>query len=104
MRSRHLVLVAALVAAFLAGRAVSQEKTPDPQQAMAEWMKLNTPGPQHDLLKKMAGKFDADCSMTMAPGQPPQTSKGQETNEMVLDGRYLATNFSGEAMGMPFKG
>src|SRR5687767_8571363 len=104
MRSRHLVLVAALVAAFFAGRAVSQEKAPDMQKVMADWMKLNSPGPQHEVLKKLAGTFDAECSMIMEPGKPPTVTKGKETNEVVLDGRFINTMFNGEFMGAPFTG
>lgn len=104
MRSRYLVVTAAIVAAFFAGRAVSEEKAQSPEETMAAWMKLNTPGPQHDVLKKMAGKFTAETSMMMAPGAPPQTGKGEETNDMVLDGRFLNTEYTGEFMGAPFKG
>lgn len=76
----------------------------DMEKKMAEWMKINQPGPQHETLKKLAGKWKAEVSMTMMPGAPTQTSRGTETSEMILGDRYLQSEFAGEMMGMPFKG
>ena len=39
-----------------------------------------------------------------APGAEPSTSKGVSTNKMVLGGRWVQENFTGNFMGMPFSG
>ncbi|HZN10916.1 MAG TPA: DUF1579 domain-containing protein [Blastocatellia bacterium] len=73
-------------------------------KAMEEMMKMNQPGEQHALLKKMVGKFDADVTVKMAPDAPEMKSKGAEVNEMILNDRFLKSDFSGDMMSMPFKG
>jgi hypothetical protein len=62
------------------------------------------PGPEHAVLKMEAGVWDAVVEFVMAPGAPPQTSKGVETNVMGCGGMCLITDFKGEAMGSPFSG
>ena len=85
-----------------AAKADAQPASPD--AAMAEWEKLGKPGKEHERLKPLAGEFDADVKMWMAPGQPEMSSKGKEKSEMVLDGRFLQSHFQGEMMGKPFRG
>jgi hypothetical protein len=62
------------------------------------------PGPEHAVLKMEEGVWDAVVEFVMAPGAPPQTSKGVETNVMGCGGMCLITDFKGEAMGAPFSG
>jgi hypothetical protein len=91
-------------------QAADAEKSNQPQMTaeqmamMQAMVKAGTPGPQHEQLKMLAGKFDADVTMQMDPSAPPMTSKGTENNEMLFDGRYLKQDFAGEMMGQPFKG
>ena len=75
-----------------------------PEAAFAEFMKMNQPGEHHAHLKQLVGTFDVDVEMTMTPGAPVQKSKGKTNSEMLLDGRYLGGEFSGDMMGMPFRG
>jgi len=97
---------------ILAHTAVSQDKPekaaapaggPDPKM-MAEMMKMNAPGEQHALLKRMAGTFEGEVAIKMAADAPEMKTKGRETSEMILGGRFLKTDYSGDMMGMPFKG
>ena len=62
------------------------------------------PGPEHELLKMDEGTWDAVVEFVMAPGAPPMTSKGVETNTIGCGGLCLITDFKGEAMGAPFHG
>jgi hypothetical protein len=71
---------------------------------MEAMMKAGTPGAEHKLLASLVGKFDAEVSMKMTPDAPDMKSKGQETNEMILGGRYLKTDYTGDVMGMTFNG
>src|SRR5687768_10892215 len=92
-----LSLIALFVVSFLFGVAVAEDKPPQqqaqpaasveksaaerdaaqpaadkskmsPEQMMAEWMKVNAPGPQHETLKKLAGNWKAEVTMSMMPG------------------------------------
>jgi hypothetical protein len=75
----------------------------DPKM-MEEMIKAGTPGPQHALLKKYTGTFSANCTMSMMPGAPEMTSKGELKTEMILGGRVQSSTYSGDMMGQPFKG
>jgi hypothetical protein len=73
-------------------------------KAKENMMKAMMPGPEHELLKQMAGKWTCDVKFKMAPDQPENTSSGTSVDEMVLGGRFLKSDFSGEFMGQPFHG
>lgn len=129
MKTRTTVCIVALcgVLAVVAGRAASQEpagaekafKPPSPeemQKAMAAYMKLGQPGPNHRHLEPLIGKWDTVSRMWMAgPDQPPTESKGTAENRWVLDGRFMLSEAESlmqmpnpadpeHPMKVPFKG
>lgn len=62
------------------------------------------PSPEHQVLAKMAGTWEAETMLTMGVGGT-MTSHGVETNELVCGGKWLRTDFhSDNMMGMPFEG
>ena len=71
--------------------------------ALAQMPPMPTPGPEHEMLKKDVGTWDATVEMFMAPGAPPSVSKGTETVTM-LGGFWQLTEFKSEMMGQPFEG
>ena len=83
--------------------AADAPKKPDPAAEMAEWAKLNAPGPEHKKLAAMAGEWDTTCTMFMPDGGKME-SKGKEKSKVVLGGRFLESEFQSEMMGMPFTG
>ena len=62
------------------------------------------PGPEHELFKQDVGTWDATVESFMAPGAPPMTSKGVETNTLGCGGLCLVTDFKADFGGMPFDG
>ena len=102
--------VAALAQEQQAGDKKSAEKKSEPaggaapDAAFAEFLKQNAPGEHHAHMKQLAGTWDCDVEMRMTPDAPWQKSKGKTRSETVLEGRYLRGEFSGDMMGMPFKG
>jgi len=78
-------------------------KAADPN-AMANYMKAGEKGPAHEFLALFAGEFDAVTRMWWDPAAEPMQSKGSCTNTMVMDGRFLKTEYSGDMMGIPFSG
>jgi hypothetical protein len=62
------------------------------------------PGPEHEVLKKSVGTWDATVEMCDPTGAPVSTSKGVETNALSLGGLWLVSDFRGEMMGQPFQG
>jgi uncharacterized protein DUF1579 len=62
------------------------------------------PGPEHALLAKDEGTWDATVEMMFGPpGSPATTTKGTETNRM-LGGFWLVSEFESEMGGQPFRG
>jgi hypothetical protein len=102
---KSIVLVAALFMATTAYAADSPPAMSAEQQAMMEKMaKAATPGPQHEMLKKLAGDWNAKVRFQMDPSQPWQESASTSTTTMLMDGRYCQEMVSGQMMGQPFNG
>jgi hypothetical protein len=81
-----------------------QEGKKDMQAVMAVYHKLATPGAPHKLLAGTAGSWNTRTRSWMEPGKPPMESTGTCEQKMLLGGRYLQQEFSGNMMGMPFNG
>jgi len=84
-------------------QAASAESA-DQAKMMEAWMALAKPGKEHAALKRMEGEYDVDVEMVMQPGMPPQKSKGKAKYAMIMGGRYLHADYTGESMGMAFHG
>jgi Protein of unknown function (DUF1579) len=80
------------------------EKPMDPQAMMEMWKKLGTPGEPHKLFATLAGSWATTTKEWMEPGKPPTESTGTAEMKMLLDGRFLQQEFTGEMMGQPFSG
>ncbi|WP_243688081.1 DUF1579 domain-containing protein [Geotalea toluenoxydans] len=81
-----------------------QEGKMDMQAMMEAYKKLATPGAPHRLLSRMAGSWNARMKSWMEPDKPPTETTGACEQKMVLDGRFLQQEFSGDMMGSPFNG
>jgi len=76
----------------------------DSATAMKTMMEVGTPGPEHQMLAKSNGVWNAEMTMWMSDGGQPTVSKATCTNKMLFDGRYQQSNFKGDFAGMPFEG
>jgi hypothetical protein len=65
---------------------------------------MPTPGPEHEILKREAGTWDAVIELIPGPGAPPMKSTGVEVNTMGCGGLCLITDFKAEMMGAAFEG
>src|SRR5262249_9209422 len=75
------------------------------QQAMMEaYMKLDTPGEPHALFAGLAGNWTTKTKSWIEPGKPPRESAGSADMKMLLAGRFLHQEFTGEMMGQHFSG
>ena len=88
--------MAAVAAAVLVGSAAAQEKKKESAPAPGQEMPAPRPGPEHELLKKDVGVWDATVESTMQPGGKPSVSKAVETNTLLGDGLWLIEDFKGE--------
>jgi len=73
------------------------------EQIMAELTKLATPGPNHELLKKLVGSWKAVTKLYEGSGEP-QTSEGTAEYTSILGGRFVKQEYHGTFMGQPFEG
>jgi hypothetical protein len=75
------------------------------EQAMMEkYMKAGTPGPEHQKLMKLAGKWKLQVTSWMGPGAPPMKSDGTAEFTSLFGGRYLQQEVKGSMGDQPFEG
>jgi uncharacterized protein DUF1579 len=77
---------------------------PDMNAMMDTYQKLSTPGEPHKQLASLAGTWTTKTKEWMDPSKPPTESTGTCEEEMLLDGRFLQQDCTGEMMGQPFAG
>ncbi len=61
-------------------------------EMMKKWMEMATPNQNHKKLEGFVGSWDAVVRMWMGP--QASTSQGKAEMKMILDGRYLAQEFT----------
>ncbi len=99
-----------LAASIRPARAEDAKAKAPPQMSAAEqammekYMKAATPGPEHQKLAKLAGKWKLQVTAWMAPGAPPEKSEGTAEFTSLLGGRYLQQEVHGNMGGQPFEG
>ena len=71
---------------------------------MKTYRKLATPGPVHKLLEKLTGSWVTRTKARMDPNKPPMESTGTCVQKMILGGRYLQQEYTGDMMGETFNG
>lgn len=100
------IMLVALLGAATAAVAADAPPAPTAQQKemMDKMVKAATPGPQHQMLAKMAGEWNATVKYQMDPSQPWQEEHSTSTVTSLMDGRYSQEVTSGSMMGQPFSG
>jgi hypothetical protein len=107
MRLKEIALTS-LCLVIAASFAMAEEKKPggqmDMQAMMETYQKLATPGEPHKQLASMAGSWSTKTKSWMDPNKPPMESTGSCEQKMLLGGRFLQQECTGEMMGSSFKG
>jgi len=103
-----LILVLTLVVgneSFSQEKKKSAKKMPSEEEMMKRWQESMMPGAEHKMFEECVGTWDAEVKIWMKGlGSEPAVSKGTSENKMILGGRYLQQDFTGEMMGQPFVG
>jgi hypothetical protein len=77
----------------------------DMQKMMQIYKRVGTPGAPHKRLASLAGSWiTKTTALLMDPDTPPMVSKGTCKQQMILDGRFLLQEYTGDMMGSTFKG
>ena len=83
----------------------AKKKMPSQEEMMKAWQESMTPGPEHKMLEMFVGSWDVDAKIWMnGPTGEPTESKGTAEYKMILGGRYLEQDFTGEMMGQTLTG
>jgi len=107
MRYAQLTLMSLfimLAASVAMAKGKKTEKPMDPQAMMEVYTKLAVPGEQHKQLASLAGSWTTKTKEWMEPNKPPVESTGSAEMKMLLDGRFLQQELTGQMMGQPFSG
>ena len=100
--------VTTLCVTLLVSPALAKEmkhQQPMDEKAMMElWKQAATPGEPHKLFAGLAGSWTTTTKEWMEPDKPPTESTGTAEMKMLLDGRFLYQEFTGNMMGQPFSG
>jgi hypothetical protein len=100
-----IVMVVVLAGMPLAAQEKQQPSKAEMDEMTKRWQEAMTPGAPHKVLESMAGEWVSETKVWMAgPDAPPAVSKGTSTMKMVLGGRFLQHEMTGEMMGMPMMG
>lgn len=104
---RYFVLA---LCAALVGSAFAEDKAPaasmDAKKAemMKAWQEASTPGPEHETLKSLVGKWKVATTAWESEGGKPEKSTGTSTFKPILGGRFVQQDFKGKMGGMPYEG
>ena len=83
----------------------SEKKMPSQEEMMKRWQEAMTPGEPHKMLEESVGTWDAEVKAWMnGPNGEPLISKGTSEQKMVLGGRYLQQDFTGDMIEQPLAG
>lgn len=107
MRLKQIILTClclVVTASFVMAKEKKQEGKMDMQAMMDVYKKLATPGEPHKQLASMAGSWTTRTKHWMELNKPPMESAGSCEQKMLLDGRFLQQECTGEMMGSPFTG
>ncbi|MBA2485920.1 MAG: DUF1579 domain-containing protein [Nitrospira sp.] len=80
------------------------KKPMDMQAAMETYTKLATPGEPHKRMADRAGSWSTTTKSWMDPNKPPTESTGACEHTMLLGGRFLRQECTGDMMGQPYTG
>jgi hypothetical protein len=83
---------------------MAKEGKIDFEEIMEIYKKVGTPGEPHKLLAKLEGSWTTRSRGWMEPDKPPVESTGTCEQRMILGGRYLRQEYSGDMMGQPYTG
>jgi hypothetical protein len=84
--------------------AKQEGKKMDMQAMMEVYKKVGTPGAPHKLLASLEGTWTTRTRSWMEPDKPPVEMTGACEQKLLLGGRYLQQEYTGDMMGEPFTG
>ena len=103
MRNHNLLksfLITMLILSAAVAKAQEKLSEADKAKKAAESYALAGPGPEHQRLQALVGKWDQEITVWSKPGAKPMTLKGSCENKMILGGRFLVSESRGNMGAM----
>jgi hypothetical protein len=85
-------------------KQAKQQQSMDPKTVMETYTKLATPGEPHKRMASLAGSWSTTTKAWTDPDKPPMESTGSCEQTMLLGGRFLHMECTGDMMGQSFTG
>ena len=111
MTTSRIAAAALLLAAAIHPARAEEQKpqgqpqmSPGEQKMMEKYMKAAQPGPEHQRLAKMAGKWKLQVTSWMMPGAPPMKSDATAEFTSIFGGRFLQQEVKGTMGDQTFEG
>jgi hypothetical protein len=101
--NRHLVWTVATVLT-LAGLTLPQRPLTAGDKKDDPFAHMPKPGPEHKMLARSEGTWEAKLKSWMDPKKPPEESTGTMVRKMIMDGRFLQEKVKTKLMGKSFEG
>ena len=93
-----------LSASLICGLLFADAKEDQNKAMMEAMMKAGAPGPQHKFLSQMEGTWKTTVKSYMDPSAPPDVTVVSCVQKMVMGGRFLQQQCTGEMMNAPWEG
>ncbi len=101
--NRLAMLMLMVLALFTALPLLTWAGDADPEK-MEAWGQAMTPGEAHAGLAEMAGEWRYTVTLWEDPKGEPTVVNGVSLKTMIMGGRFLREELTGEFRGQPFKG
>lgn len=106
-----LTLAAGIAGGFMLNASLAPSHALQPEgemqdmdEMMAQMALLGAPNEHHEKLARTVGEWNVDATFNMPDGSQVK-SEGSMSSKMILDGRFIKTDFDmPEFMGMPYTG
>jgi len=70
----------------------------EPDKIMERWVETMQPGPAHERLAELLGKYDTVMRVQMEPGKPGMELKGKGEFSWFAEGKWLRMDWTGTMM------
>jgi hypothetical protein len=107
MRLISCVMISLFLLAGMSVTMAAEKKKPSEAEmkaVMETYAKLATPGEPHKGLATLVGSWETKTKAWMKPDQAPMESKGSCEQKMILGGRFLQSECTGDMMGSKYTG
>ena len=76
----------------------------DTESQLESLVRHAMPGPEHAVLQRLTGSWEAVTRYWMKPGAEPVEARGTSQRKSILGGRFILEELEGGNLALPFRG